>query len=79
MNLEIPYSIEGIPCLLKVWYEPGLPEISSGSPDRWRPQESPVIEFEVCDRKGYTANWLENKLSERDKQEIKEYVLEYLQ
>lgn len=76
MDFDIPYSIQGIPCILKVWYEEGAPEIVEGSPDKWQPYEPPEIGFWVYDRKGYRAKWLENKIDDREQQEIREDIIE---
>lgn len=68
-----PYDIEttvvGIPCKVKVTYTTKyIPESYSG------PAEGGDFEFELLDKKGYRARWLEKKLTKDDVERIeKEY------
>lgn len=71
----IETHIQGIPCKIKVTY------YYAGRPMHWgntmadaEPEEHEEIEFEVYDRKGYKANWLENKLTETDVERIHEEI-----
>lgn len=67
--------IAGIPCQIDVTYAyAGRPARIYGDPSDCYPAESDEFEFEVYDRKGYRAKWLENKLTESDIERIaKEY------
>lgn len=69
-------QIHGIPCQIKVTdYYPGF----RGS--WWEPPEPEEITFQVLDRKGYPAPWLEAKLDEDDilriEQEWKEWCKDW--
>jgi hypothetical protein len=70
-------SIQGIPCTIAVT------SYCAGSPARRDgmlagPEEDAEIEFEVYDRKGYTANWLYNKMTFEDADKIKDEALEVI-
>lgn len=57
--------ISGIPCQIKVtYYTPYVPANFDF------PAEGGEFEFEVYDRKGYRAVWLENKITEEDEDRI---------
>lgn len=65
-------TIAGIPCQVAIThYEPY-------DPGNWHePPSGGEIEFEVYDRKGYRAAWLERKVTEDDEVRIfKEYEAE---
>ncbi|MDD5152024.1 MAG: hypothetical protein PHC28_16345 [Flavobacterium sp.] len=75
--MEFESRVCGIPCIIKV----NTFHIQKGSFDYnetndWDYYGYEDIEFEVLDRKGYRAKWLERKMKERDidkvQQEIKE-------
>lgn len=61
---EVPFKIQGIPCLLGVksleGQEPfkGSPQLCDSDLDYYGWTE---IEFDVLDRKGYKAEWLAKK------------------
>ena len=53
----------GIPCIVRVTYwEPYLPAKVNGPPDYCYPAEGGEGEWEILDRKGKPAPWLEKKL-----------------
>jgi hypothetical protein len=59
------FRVSGIPCIVCVThYEPTVAANLSGHPDNWSPPEWGEIEFELYDRKGYRAKWLEEKLTD---------------
>lgn len=63
-----PTYISGIPCQCRVMtYIPAraMQVVGPGFGDA-NPPEDEVIEFEVLDRKGYKAAWLERKLQDTD-------------
>ena len=63
--------ISGIPCqVLITCYYPARPANFRGSPDRWTPPEPEEISFQVLDRRGRVAPWLEVKLTEDDRKRI---------
>lgn len=56
-----PSTVAGIPCLV------GIIELYTDSSDGWaRPQR--VFSFDILDRRGYRAAWLETKLVWEDEQ-----------
>lgn len=59
------FRVSGIPCFVCVThYEPDVPANLSGHPDNWSPPEGGEIEFDLYDRKGYRAKWLEEKVTD---------------
>lgn len=68
--------IAGIPCLVAlVSYSP-YRDNRRGHPDTWLPDDPEEIEFEVCDRNGRPAPWLERKLTEEETARIEQELLE---
>lgn len=75
MNLE--WRIAGIPCQIKVVQCDVVP----GTWRRDAPSDMDYygyseIEFEVLDRKGYPAPWLERKLTRVAQQNLENYIVE---
>ena len=69
----------GIPCQIEVTrFYPGDPGRYSGPIELCYPEEAPEVEFELYDRKGYRARWLEEKLTSTDEDAIVETCLEHL-
>jgi hypothetical protein len=69
-------SIQGIPCLIDVItcnVTKGNYSRMAETPDEY--YGSTDIEFDVYDRKGYAANWLEKKMTEDDVSNIEETIL----
>lgn len=76
MNLE--WRIAGIPCQIKVLQCSVVP----GTWHRDAPSDSDYygyseIEYEVLDRKGYPAPWLERKLTRVEQQNLENYIVEH--
>lgn len=77
--MQIESRIQGIPCLIEVttlkvvkpWR--GSAQSCPSSDDYYGYSE---VEFEVLDRKGYKAAWLERKISGKDRARIKTEILE---
>ena len=66
--------ISGIPCQCQVnYYSPFKPMkiYGSGFGDA-HPPEYEEFQFTILDRKGYKADWLENKLTVKDKDRLLE-------
>ena len=63
--------ISGIPCQVEVtrFYKYRAATIW-GHPDGWAPAEPEEISFQVLDRRGRAAPWLEEKLTEDDRKRI---------
>jgi hypothetical protein len=70
-------TVAGIPCIINVTYyfkqEPLGPMCDSDL-DCYGYTE---IEFEVCDRRGRPAPWLERKLTQEEKERIETEIEEY--
>lgn len=59
--------VSGIPCKIKVLsYYPGSPGRTWGAWEDCYPAEDEEFEFEVYDRRGRRAEWLERKLKSED-------------
>lgn len=76
--MQIESNIQGIPCLIEVTtfsrVKPWRGCISNcpSSDDYYGYSE---IEFDVLDRKGYRAKWLERKMTAEDKSRIESEIL----
>lgn len=65
--------VAGIPCKVRVTYStPYIPESFNG------PAEGGDFEFELLDRKGYRAKWLEAKLTDDDYWRLQDEYEDYL-
>lgn len=66
--MRIKTRISGMPCTVRVThYSPGVPMRTTGSGfGDADPPEDEEFEFEVYDRGGYRAPWLERKVTEED-------------
>lgn len=75
--MQVETKIQGIPCLAEVttfinvkpWR--GSPHTCPSSDDYYGYTE---IEYDILDRKGYRAKWLERKITDRDVERIKEDI-----
>jgi hypothetical protein len=73
----IEARISGIPCLIEVThYAAAVPGRLWGAPENCYPDEPEEIEFEVCDRRGRSAPWLERKMTKDDRLEIERLICE---
>lgn len=73
----IESRIAGIPCLI----DPTRCMVVKGSYSYNAPSDHDYygyseIEFDVYDRKGYPATWLENKMTDADRERIEEQIVE---
>jgi hypothetical protein len=72
----------GIPCLIRVSYwEPYLPAKVSGPPEDCYPEEGGYGDWEILDRKGRPAPWLEKKLEGNKKElaRVERLVFNYME
>lgn len=59
------FRVSGIPCFVCVTlYDPGTSAKLTGHPDTWEAPDPGEFEFELFDRKGYRAKWLEEKITD---------------
>lgn len=78
--MEFSTTVCGIPCVVRVTYwDPYDPGYTSGPPERCYPAEGGDGEWEILDRNGRPAPWLENKMTERDKQILARKVFNYME
>ena len=72
-------KISGIPCQVEVtrFYKYRAATIW-GHPDGWAPSEPDEISFQVLDRRGRVAPWLEEKLDEQDRRRIEDELRAHL-
>jgi hypothetical protein len=77
---EIEHRVCGIPCIIGVTdYEGYTPAYTSGPPENCYPSEGGSGDFEILDRKGYRAKWLEKKMTARDEDAIQELIYEHME
>ena len=66
-------KVAGIPCKVRVTYHtPYVPASYNG------PAEGGDFEYELLDRKGYRAKWLEAKVTEADVERLEQKYEDYL-
>lgn len=77
---EFESTVCGIPCRVRVtqWdaYDPGR---ASGPPESCYPPEGGEGEWEILDRNGRPAPWLERKMTDRDRNMVSEKVFEHME
>ena len=70
----------GIPCIIRVTYwEAYLPAIIRADPGDSHPAEGGCGEWEILDRKGKPAPWLEKKLTDKERVRIDEEVFNHME
>lgn len=68
--------IAGIPCQVELTYfDPGEPPFLLGHPDNWEPGVPPEVRFDVLDRRGRPAPWLEKKMSDDEHSRIVDLLI----
>jgi hypothetical protein len=73
--LKFDTRIVGIPCQIEVtFYEPFCSG-KRGHIDNWSEDEPEYLEFDVLDRNGRKAPWLERKMSADDYQRVQKEAL----
>jgi hypothetical protein len=78
--MDIDVRVCGIPAIARVLhYRPYEPAYRRGHPDNWEPASPPEIDFEILDRRGRPARWLERKLTERERERIERELIDYLE
>ncbi len=77
---EIETTVAGIPCIIGVTdYEGYTPAYISGPPENCYPAEGGYGEYELLDRKGYRALWLERKVTSSVESSIQESIFNYFE
>ena len=75
---EFTSTVDGIPCIIKVSYFVDLPAKILDIPGNCYPAEF-EFEFEVLDRKGRRAVWLERKLTLNDNERLAAEFIEHIE
>lgn len=69
-----PVKVRGIPCYALVTsYHEGW----DGS--YWEPPEPAEVEFDIYDRKGYRAGWLEAKMSDDERVDLEVHLIKLIE
>lgn len=78
--MKFDTHICGIPCVINVIsYQPCVPAYISGPPERCYPAEGGEAQWEVLDRSGRYARWLENKLTNADIERIESEIVNLME
>ena len=77
---EFESNVCGIPCIIRVThYDHYQPAFISGPPENCHPAEGGCGDWEVLDRRGRPAPWLERKLNDRERSRIDDEVFEQME
>lgn len=75
---EIEGRVAGIPCIIAVTdYEKYIPAYTSGRPEDCYPSEGGCGEWELLDRRGRRAQWLERKVN--DDRDIQQQIFDHFE
>lgn len=75
---EIEGRVAGIPCIIAVTdYEKYIPAYTSGRPEDCYPSEGGYGEWELLDRRGRRAEWLERKVN--DDRDIQQQIFDHFE
>ena len=76
---EFASTVCGIPCIVRVKYwDAYVPAQTSGPPERCYPSEGGEGDWEILDRRGRPAPWLDNKLTDDDRYRIDTEVFNHM-
>ncbi len=79
MSTQIPVRVQGIPCIAEVTtYENVRGSFRHDAPSDWDYHGYVEIEFNLLDRKGYPALWLERKMTRDDRSDIEEIIIKHM-
>lgn len=76
---EIPHTVHGIPCtiaVLEYHVQPGNPYTWDSDVDYYGYTES---SWQILDRKGYSAEWLEKKMTDSDMEAAELAIARYFE
>ena len=77
---KIPFTLHGIPCLIGVLeydYQPPSKRSAHLCDSDWDYYGYEEMDYEILDRKGYYAKWLERKINNSDRSDIETAVSEF--
>ena len=69
--------VAGIPCTIEILAYASVPDNLSGHPDSWY-EGWDECEYQICDRNGRPAEWLERKASKQDHAQIEREIAAHL-
>lgn len=77
---EIDTTVRGIPCIIGVLdYERVYGSFSYNAPSDLDHDGYIDCEWDLLDRKGYPAKWLERKLTSKDRDQIDDTIIDYME
>lgn len=77
---EFEYTCCGIPCIVRVTHwESFRPAYIGGPPENCYPAEGGEGEWEILDRKGRPAPWLERKLTGQELARLEHAIFEHME
>lgn len=71
----VEVSVQGIPCQALVTHYLNQPALGPSADSDWDCYGYTEVEFDLYDRKGYRALWLERKATDKDRELIVEAIL----
>ena len=76
---EFETRVCGIPCIVRiVHWEPFTPAHVNGPPEDCYPAEGGSAEWELLDRHGRRALWLERKMSPKDRSRLEDLIFDHM-
>ena len=76
--VDIESHVKGIPCIIRVTHFVKVKGSHSyNAPSDWDYYGYTEMEYEILDRKGYKAPWLESKIDKATHTRIQEVIAEY--
>lgn len=77
---EFNVRICGIPCVVRVTHwEKYVPAYTSGLPENCYPAEGGYGDYEILDRRGRPAKWLERKMTGADRDRLDETMFNLME
>jgi len=77
---EFESTVCGIPCIIRVTdYESYVAAYTTGLPENCYPSEGGCGDWEVLDRRGRPAAWLERKLTDSERSRIDDEVFSLME
>lgn len=77
--MKFDTHIVGIPCQIEINYAEKGFDGRRGHPDNWLPDEDPFISYDILDRNGRPAPWLQRKMKTEDFEKVTEEAIKHLE
>lgn len=78
--IELLSKVQGIPCIVRVTsWSANVPAQVSGPPERCYPAEGGESAWEILDRNGRPAAWLEKKMTDDDRYRIDAEIFNHME